>query len=278
MSSVLEKAFSIIELLVEHPAGLPVSAISAHTGQPISGVHRMLHELIRLGYVRQLHDGGDYALSIKLSALGLGFLGRAGITDVAQPILDRLAGASSELIRLSVIDGRKLTWVAVAQGTTRGLRYDPGQEQGVVVHLATSSGGRAWLASMSDESALELVGAQGFARDGGPAPAQASKPMGVTDLLEILAQTRKRGYAVAVDTYLLGMAAMAMTVRYHGDGPVLGCLSIAGPAVRMGPDRMEELAPLLRAAADELGYAASGSHYFAATMKALGNAPGHKAG
>lgn len=265
MSSVLEKALAIVELLVEHPGGLPVSTISARIDQPISGVHRTLHELIRLGYVRQLQDGGDYALSIKLPALGLGFLGRAGITDVAQPILDRLAAASGELIRLSVIDGRKLTWVAVAQGATRGLRYDPGQEQGVVAHLATSAGGRAWLASMSDEAALELVGAQGFARDGGP-----EQSLGVTDLLTILKQTRERGYAVAINTYLLGMAAMAVTVRYHGDGPVLGCLSIAGPAVRMAPEqRMEELAPQLRAAADELGYAASGSQYFASTVKAL---------
>ncbi|MFT3691158.1 IclR family transcriptional regulator [Paenirhodobacter sp.] len=266
MSSVLEKAMTIVELLVDNPAGLPVSAISAATGQPISGVHRTLHELIRLGYVRQLHDGGDYALSIKLAAMGLGFLGRAGITDVAQPILDRLAAASGELIRLSVTDGRKLTWVAVAQGATRGLRYDPGQEQGVEVHLATSAGGRAWLASMSDEAALELVGTQGFSRAGGPEGA----PAGVAGLLAILNETRERGYSVAVSTYLLGMAAMAMTVRYHGEGPVLGCLSIAGPAVRMDAARMAELAPMLREAADDLGVAALGSQYFAARMKALG--------
>ncbi|HEY0214655.1 MAG TPA: IclR family transcriptional regulator [Paenirhodobacter sp.] len=268
MSSVLEKALAIVELLVEHPAGLPVSTIAAQTEQPISGVHRTLHELIRLGYVRQLQDGGDYALSIKLPALGLGFMGRAGITDVAQPILDRLATATGELIRLSVIDGRKLTWVAVAQGATRGLRYDPGQEQGVVVHLATSAGGRAWLASMSDEAALEAVGTQGFARDGGP-----EQGLGVTDLMTLLRQTRAQGYSVAVSTYLLGMAAMAVTVRFHQDGPVLGCLSIAGPAVRMSPDRMAELAPQLRAAADELGVAASGSQYFASTVKALARKP-----
>lgn len=278
MSSVLEKAFAIIELLVDHPAGLPVSAIAAQTEQPVSGVHRMLHELIRQGYVRQLHDGGDYALSIKLSALGLGFLGRAGITDVAQPILDRLAATSSELIRLSVIDGRKLTWVAVAQGATRGLRYDPGQEQGVVAHLATSAGGRAWLASMGDEAALELVGAQGFAREGGPTPAPDAPRLGVAELLEILSQTRQRGYAIAVSSYLLGMAAMAVTVRYRGEGPVLGCLSIAGPAVRMDQGRMDALLPALRAAAEELGTAASGSQYFAATVKALGAAPARKAG
>lgn len=264
MSSVLEKALAIVELLVDHPAGLSVSAIAARTDQPVSGVHRTLHELIRLGYVRQLQGGGDYALSIRLPALGLGFLGRAGVTDVAQPILDRLAAQSGELVRLSVIDGARLTWVAVAQGATTGLRYDPGQEQGVVVHLASSAGGRAWLASLSDEEALALVGAQGLVRTGGP-----EARIGIADLLALLGETRARGYAVAVDSYIPGMAAMAVAVRYRGAGPALGCLSIAGPAVRMTPARMADLAPTLQEAATELGTAAPGSHYFHATMRSL---------
>jgi len=83
MSSVLEKSLAIVELLVDQPMGMPVTVIAAATSQPASGVHRTLQELARLGYVRQLQSGGDYALTIKLPALGLGFMGRAGITDVA---------------------------------------------------------------------------------------------------------------------------------------------------------------------------------------------------
>lgn len=260
MSSVLEKSLAIIELLVEHPAGIPVSSIAAAIDQPISGVHRTLQELARLGYVRQAHSQGEYALTIKLPAIGLGFLARAGITDVTQPVLDALAADSGELIRLSVIDGDALIWVAVAQGATRGLRYDPGQEQGVVVHLASSAGGKAWLSTMSDDEALERVALQGLARNVDGAGQNA--PRSLTELLGHIAESRERGYSVAVDSYLPGMAAMATPVRYHGDGAVLGCLSIAGPAVRMTDRRMAELAPRLRAAADEIGEAAAASQYF----------------
>lgn len=271
MSSVLEKSLSLIELLVDHPTGLPVSAIASATDQPLSGVHRTLQELARLGYVRQLQAQGNYALTIKLPAMGLGFLGRAGITDVAQPVLDALAASSGELIRLSVIDGDRLIWVAVAQGATRGLRYDPGQEQGVVVHLASSAGGKAWLSSMDDAEALARVGAQGLLRAAeGQGP---NAPRSLALLLEQLAEARARGYAVAVDSYIAGMAAMAVPVRYHGDGPVLGCLSIAGPAVRMTAERMAELAPRLQAAAAELGAAAPGSKYFQANVRAHDAAP-----
>jgi len=271
MSSVLEKSLAIVELLVDHPLGLPVTAIAAATEQPASGVHRTLQELARLGYVRQMQAQGDYALTIKLPALGLGFMGRAGITDVAQPVMDQLAADSGELIRLSVIDGDRLIWVAVAQGATRGLRYDPGQEQGVIVHLASSAGGKAWLASMSDDEALNRVGAQGLLRQ---AEGQgASVPTSITLLLQQLAEARARGYATAVDSYIAGMAAMAVPVRYHGSGPVLGCLSIAGPAVRMTDTRMAELAPRLQAAADELGASAAGTKYFRANVRALDEGP-----
>ncbi len=271
MSSVLEKSLSLIELLVDHPTGLPVSAIAAATDQPLSGVHRTLQELARVGYVRQLQAQGNYALTIKLPAMGLGFLGRAGITDVAQPVLDALAASSGELIRLSVIDGDRLIWVAVAQGATRGLRYDPGQEQGVVVHLASSAGGKAWLSSMDDAEALARVGAQGLLRAAeGQGP---NAPRSLALLLEQLAEARARGYAVAVDSYIAGMAAMAVPVRYHGDGPVLGCLSIAGPAVRLTAARMAERAPRRQAAAAELGAAAPGSKYFQANVRAHDAAP-----
>jgi len=267
MSSVLEKSLAIVELLVDHPAGLPVSALAAATDQPASGVHRTLQELSRLGYVRQMQAQGDYALTIKLPAMGLGFLGRAGITDIAQPVLDRLAAESGELIRLSVVDGGRLIWVAVAQGATRGLRYDPGQEQGVVVHLASSAGGKALLSTMPDEDALAAVSAQGLMRQAEGTGANA--PRSLTLLLEQLAEARARGYAIAVDSYIAGMAAMAVPVRYHGTGAVLGCLSIAGPAVRMTAERMAALAPRLQAAAAELGTAAAGSKFFQSNVRAL---------
>ncbi len=256
--SILEKSLNIIEFLAERPAGLSVSHIAQRVNQPASGVHRTLNELIRLGYVRQVQDQGDYALTMKLAALGVGFLGRTGVGDVAQPILDRLAQVSGELIRLSVIDGDDLIWVAVAQGATGGLRYDPGQEQGVVVHLASSAGGQAWLASMSDEEALERVSRQGLINPSKPSGPGA--PRTIAELLDILAETRKRGYSRSVDSYIVGMAAMAMPVR--SGGQVISCLSIAAPAVRMTPERMAELAPHLSAAAEEIGLAANGSKYF----------------
>jgi DNA-binding IclR family transcriptional regulator len=260
MSGVMERTLRILELLAGHPDGLPISAIASALDMPVSAAHRMLKELSEHGYVRQMRAQGDYALTIRLAALGLGFLGKTGVTDIAQPILDRLAAESRELVRLSVIDGSDLVWVAVAQGATSGLRYDPGREQGVVVHLATSAGGRAWLGALSDDEALALIARQGLEP---PFPAGPGAPKTLGAVLEELAAARRRGYAVAVDSYIDGMAAMAVPIFAPGDCRPIGCLSIAGPAVRLTAERQEALSASLKAAAAEIGDAAAASSYFA---------------
>lgn len=265
MSSALEKSFSIIELLASYPSGLTINEIVRWTDQPASGVHRTLQELARLGYVRQLQAQGGYILTMKLPAMGLAHLGRAGISDIAQPILDQLAKDTAELIRLSVIDGDNLVWVAVAQGATSGLRYDPGQEQGVVVHLASTAAGIAWLSTMENEEILTRVARQGLRRAGDESG--AGVPATLTDVLERAAAARASGYSVSIDSYIPGMGAMATPVRYRRGLPILGTLSIAGPAVRMTPERMAQLAPALRAAADDLGTVAAGSQYFQTVVR-----------
>lgn len=83
----------------------------------------MLTELVRLGYVRQNRDNSRYQLSAKLVALGFRYLSSNG-ADIIQPILDRLAQDSGELVRLGVIDGTRQTWIAKSQGARSGLRYD----------------------------------------------------------------------------------------------------------------------------------------------------------
>src|SRR5687767_5973969 len=112
MSSVLERSLGILELLSKEAEGHSVTDIAARLNLPPSAVHRLLSELARFGYVRQDRAQGDYSLTIKLAAMGLNFLGQTGVTDIAQPILDRLAQTSRELIRLSVLDDKTLVWVA----------------------------------------------------------------------------------------------------------------------------------------------------------------------
>ncbi len=257
MTAAVDRTLSVLELLARFPAGLSVQTVAAELGLAPSATHRLLNDLMRLGYVCQPRPQGDYALTIRLAALGLAFLGRAGVTDVAQPVLDRLAADSGELVRLSVADGDALIWVAVAQGATSGLRYDPAREQGASAPLAYSAAGRAWAATLPQDRALALIDAQGLT----PPPGSAmDSAIDRAQILALLAQVRADGFATAVDCFLAGMAAIAVPVR-RSDGLVLGCVSIAGPSVRLTATRRGDLLPTLKAAAQDLAAMAPASAF-----------------
>jgi IclR family transcriptional regulator, acetate operon repressor len=242
MSTQLERGFAVLEYLAARPEGAALSEVASALAMPLSGVHRLLAELVKTGYVRQLRDQGDYGLTIKLVALGLSHLGASGVVDVAQPALDRLAAESHELVRLAIVDGDELVFVAKAQGATRGLRYDP--DMGLSVRLSCSSAGHAWLSTLDDERVLSLVARQGFGRpeDFGP-----KAPTTVKALMAFVGAARKRGYAVITEVFAPAMAAMAAPVVVRGTA--LGVVTIAGPAVRLDERRMAALsAPLLETA------------------------------
>lgn len=259
MSSALEKALAVLEFMVRRPFGCPVSEMASALDMPVSGVHRLLKELERSGYVRQAQSMGEYALTIKLASLGLSFLGQAGFCDVSQPILDELAQRSKELVRLALADGDELIWVGVAQGATSGLRYDPGSEQGQVAHLASSAGGQAWLAAMSDEDAMALVMKQGLRK--AQLPGDAS-PQSIAELLQTLQTIRERGYSMNSDSFLQGMAAMATVIYQPDTQQAIGTVSIAGPSARLTPAIMQSMADDLKQAALDLGEASRASLYF----------------
>ena len=257
MASVRDRALSIVELLAHNVRGLPMSEVADRLDIPRTAAHRLLADLKETGYVKQDPHTSHYLLTVKLASLGLAYLSATGITDASQPLLDDLADASSELVRLAIVEGNSLTWVAKAQGARSGLRYDP--DAGSDVYLPATANGLAWLASVSEERALELVSLQGMerARQMGP-----GAPQTLRALMDQVKQTRKRGYAFVLEAYEAGTSAMAAAVLKDTSSEPIGTLSIAGPSVRMTQERMESLAPKLLACARALASASGSSPMF----------------
>ncbi|WP_038207999.1 IclR family transcriptional regulator [Xenophilus azovorans] len=270
MSSVLDRTLGILELLSRHGEGLELASIADQLNMPRSAAHRLLVDLVRTGYVRQPRELGSYMLTTKLVSLGLSFLSHSGIVDFSQPLLDRLAEISGELVRLGVVDGERLTWVARAQGARRGLRYDP--DMGSDARLSCSSSGLAWMASLSDEEAIALASRQGLGRpeDFGP-----NAPRTLQEMLAMVHAARERGYSVTVDTYSAGLSAMAAPVRLAGQ-PAIGVITIAGPTARFTEARMHALAPELLAIAEQMAAASGTSPFFQRSSQARQAAPGRR--
>jgi IclR family transcriptional regulator, acetate operon repressor len=254
--SLLARAVGALELLAEEPRGLPLQEIADRLAMPKSGAHRLLAELAQLRYVAQDVDSARYLLTTRLMSLGFRLLGGSGIVEIVQPVLNRLAAVSGELVRLAFVDNGRLPFIAKAQGARSGLRFDP--DMGGEVALYCSASGMIWLAGLPENEAAELIARQGFTllEQRGP-----RVPKSIGEALAYVADARERGYSRAIETWAPGMSSMAATVRDPHGGRVTGVVSIAGPTVRLTEAAMEALAPELLAAADELSAVSPLSEY-----------------
>jgi DNA-binding IclR family transcriptional regulator len=153
-----------------------------------------------------------------------------------------------EYCRIALVDRTRLTWVARAQGAPHGLRYDPPMGGDVVLHATAT--GKAWLATLPEDIALRIAGAQGFAA----LPRQGSRAVRTVDALaREIAATRARGYAIAIDEGEIGIVALAAAFAPSPDAPAAGTVSLAGPRARLDDARLASLVPALLEAARELG-------------------------
>ena len=173
------------------------------------------------------------------------------MVDVAQPSLDRLAEESHKLVRLAIVDGRTLVFVAQAQGATRGsatTRTSACRCRSRAAPPATPG------STMSDEEALAAVAAQGFAR---PDNFGSRAPTTVKGLLGYVRAARNAATASSARCRAGNVGNVAAVVSR---GVALGVVTIAGPLVRLTEERMANLGePLLATAAEIAGLSAASS-------------------
>jgi|KBSSwiStaDraftv2_1062776.scaffolds.fasta_scaffold155193_2 DNA-binding IclR family transcriptional regulator len=244
-----ERCLGIIELLADGAHEMPLGEIADRLDLPKSGTHRLLATLVDLGWAEQDGETGFYRLTMRLAVLGQRFYAATGLPDICQPVLDRFARECREFARLAVVDGSSLVWIAHAQGATGGLLYQPAETTGTVPLFATASG-KAWLATLEPNDAVQYV-----ARHGGVGGADRYGPnvvRSIEGLLKELRVTARRGYGLALNEAEPGVTAVAAAIRSGSDGTTVGTVSIAGPSARMTESRVRELAPLVTECATQL--------------------------
>jgi IclR family transcriptional regulator, acetate operon repressor len=244
-----ERCLAIIELLADGARELPLGEIAERLSLPKSGAHRLLATLVDIGWAEKNRDTGFYRLSMRLAVLGQQFYVATGIPDICQPVLDRLARQCREFVRLAVVDGHALVWVAHAQGASAGLMYQPSLASNTVPLFATASG-KAWLATLSTDEAMQKVMKNGGLKDAeryGPNVVRS-----VEALLREIKATARRGYGIALSEAEFGVTAVAAAIRSGDESAAVGTVSIAGPTARITERRAQELAPLVLRTASEL--------------------------
>jgi len=251
VKGVLNRCLEVLELLSVDSQWRRLSDIASMLELPKGPVHRLLAELVSLGWIEQDLDTERYRLTLKLALLGQQYLRATGLPGIAQPILDEVAKRCRELVRLTVLQEDGLHWLASSQGAPTGLMYQPALNGRLTLH--TTANGKAWLSTLDDEAAIRVASLGGLGQPAGPGLLMGPRALrNAQALAQDLEQTRLRGYGLAIEEAEPGVKAVAVVVRAQDDQRVLGTMSIAGPLVRMGPERDAEFHTLLQQAAGTL--------------------------
>ena len=244
----VDRAAALLLALGDSQGEAGVTELARRLGLHKSTASRLLATLQRRGLVEQDEETGKYRLGLVVIRLAEKAERTLDFRGISMPELERLARLTHETTGLGVLDGDQLLTVAQADGPNL---VAVGDWTGRLVPLHSVAGGKVLLASLPEREILRLV-RRGLDR---------FTDRTITDLeplLEELARVRRRGYATAFGEYDTGLNAIAAPV-HDARGQVIAAVDVWGPAFRVTPRRVPELAQQVREAAGAISVRLGGT-------------------
>ncbi|WP_309067487.1 IclR family transcriptional regulator [Microbacterium sp.] len=208
---------------------------------PKSTVHRILATLVEEGFVAGDADAG-YRPGPRFMTLAGRALSGLDISQLAQPVVDRLVAEVDCTVHVGVVSGDEMVYII---RTDSSKPYRMRSRVGLAIPKHSTGMGKAAMAYLTDDEVAAYV-----ERNGLPARTDAT----ITDLAslrEVLADVRAKGYALDLGENEAGTVCVAAPIRDH-TGRVTHGLSISSIALEHPGRSIEELAPHAIRAADEI--------------------------
>jgi IclR family KDG regulon transcriptional repressor len=222
-----------------------LTALAQAVGIPKSTAHNLLKTLQLYDFVRQDADTKRYQLGPRVHELGFLFSKGSDLIPKAAPFLRRLAQQTKETVKLGVLsNGQMLVVFAIESPHQLHTRGDVGRRW----CLHSSGLGKAILAALPIEEALDLMGQEGMLR---------FTNRTITDIRTLEANLREahvRGYAMDWEENEPGVRCLASGVRDRSSG-IVAALSVSGPSLRITEKSSRELAVLVVEAARNIAAA-----------------------
>src|SRR6266540_5037435 len=234
----VDRAAALLLALGDSQGEAGVTDLARRLGLHKSTASRLLATLQKRGLVEQDEETGKYRLGLVVIRLAERAERTLDLRGIAMPELERLARLTHETTGLGVLDGDSLLSVAQADGPNL---IAVGDWTGRATPLHCVASGKVLLSSLAEREVLRIV------RRGLVSYTERTI-VELEPLLEELARIRRRGYASAIGEFELNLNAVAAPV-HDARGNVVAAVDIWGPAFRLTPRRIPELAAQAREAA-----------------------------
>jgi DNA-binding IclR family transcriptional regulator len=232
---VLQKIRQVLECFTIEAPELPLQQITRATGLPPSTCQRLVHNLVREGFLDRDEDRYRIGLGLVRWAAPGSF--GLDLVQLTRPALRQLRDDTGESALLFVRDGAMRTVVALAETRNVVMRLFM---VGMVMVLHAGSGGKVFMAF--DPTARRAAVGAGLAR-------QTARTTVDIDLLDAqLEEVRTLGYASSFEEREGGAASISAPI-FGMTGELVAVIGIGAPTQRMSPADVGRLAPAVVAAA-----------------------------
>lgn len=251
------RLLKVLDLLLEVEAdavrrnnGISVQQAADQLEIHRSTANRMMQELLAAGYAVANPAGRGYRIGPAIQTYQGLTPEQRHLSELAHDYLVRLVDLTGECAHTAVASGDRVVVIDDVE-TGQSLRVVAGRGRRVPMHC--TSAGKCLLA----------FGAAAMPSD---MPRRTSRTMlNAEQMLAHLDIVRAQGYALDDEENDLGVRCISAPVFAPGSDEAIGCIGIDGPAVRMSPDTIDQLAEIIVAAAGELSAELAGSMAAAST-------------
>ncbi len=237
-----DRAIAILNAFTPECPSLSVSQLARITGLSRSTTHRLLTSLQHHELVVQLGNR-DYTLGPHILRLAHVAWSRVNIPAIARPIMEWLRDECNETVGLHLPHGDFARTVVDQVESRQPLRRTY-TDMGQAIPIHQGAPGKVLLAFRPLELQERILVRQ----------LEEATPYTITDGEELRAELRRVaecGFAISLEERVVGIATVAVPIHNH-TGEVVGALGVTGPKTRLTPERLLNLAPLTRQAADRI--------------------------
>ncbi len=233
-----EATLRILAFLARQRGPVAASTIVTALGLPRSRVYQLLTLLAEHGFALHLPEQRRWALGHAASELGSGFTRSTPLASLGSPLLARLVARVGESAHLAVLAGSDVVYIVEQRAPRRPSLVT---DVGVRLPSHVTASGRAILAWLPRKQVLALYpSSASLAGLGNAAPGSLSA------FRTLLAETRRRGWAVEDGDVTEGLASVAAPVLDHTGWPV-AAVAITYPTHPLG-DAAPDVAMLVEEA------------------------------
>jgi DNA-binding IclR family transcriptional regulator len=240
----LVKALSILEVLADEELPYTLTQLSRRLHLHVSTVHRLLVNLVRRGFVEEDTVSGGYQLGYRVLRMGLRVLDRLDFRRAAHGLLRDLNVRTKETVHLAILqETRAISIEKFVSPQPVGLDA----RLGGVAPLHCTGVGKMLLAYQGEDLLNQIALSPGLAR------MTAHTITGLPQLRKELERIREQGYALDQEEAVEGLRCVAGPVFNHL-GQIVAAFSVVGPATRLTPARIPEIAQLVRETSQQISY------------------------